>query len=732
MSPKVESLPLEGLPSSVNNRSLFTDYYLIELLKDDLFFQRSKAQAREAWKSIKAQYEKVKELLPTANEAETERRFIRPVLNILGYKDLYSLQPSVPSPEGIRRPDFAFFTSQEDLEEAEKHLKGKPEYFSKTLAVGDAKQWERSLDKKLKGAGDPFTNQNPSYQIDFYLRATDRIWGILANGRHWRLYHRDTSYRMDVFYEIDLLAMLEEYDDSFLYFYAFFCREALTSGFLDRALKQSQAYVAKLSDELKENVYEALRLLAEGFLKFPGNGLSKDGLEEIRANTFVFIYRLLFLFYAEDRALLPLENPNYRSYSLRELAKEIAERLDKGQFISPTTQGYWTRLHDLFRIVNSGDDSMGVPPYNGGLFDESKHPFLESYKVGDSYVAQALDWLARTEASERTGRGPVSYRDLEIRHIGGIYEGLLEHRLRIADREVAVVKEKGREKFIPIAELNGRKPLRTYQAGEVYLETDRGERKATGSYYTPHYIVQYIVRNTLGPVIKEKREDVEAARKELEEKFKRSRGYNREVYGKQLHEIGNRLIDGILSIKVLDPAMGSGHFLVEATDFLAKELIRALGESPRGGRRGGGPLGTVGGGRALHLRRRSEPPGGGAGQAQPLALHCGPGPPALFLGSSPAPGEFSDRVVGKRFGPPPDSQQEGQDRLNRGARDRAFRGQTQGAAAGGAGRGDGAPSETFRPGGGRPGKRSHLQSRPRFAPPVQGGGRRVDLHVVRE
>jgi type I restriction-modification system DNA methylase subunit len=580
MNLEMENLPLEGVPLSVNNRSLFTDYYLKELFQDDPFFQSSKTAAREAWDAIKAHYEKVKELLPRANEAETECHFIHPVLDILGYKDLYSLKPPVPSPEGVRRPDFAFFATREDLEEAEKHLKGRQEYFAKALVVGDAKQWERSLDRKIKGPGDPFTNQNPSYQIDFYLRATDRAWGILTNGRHWRLYHKDTSYRMTVFYEIDLPAMLEGYDDSFLYFYAFFCKEALTSGFLDRAYKQSQEYVAKLGDELKENVYEALRLLAEGFLKFPGNGLSEADLEKIRANTFVLIYRLLFILYAEDRGLLPRENPSYRSYSLRKLAGEIAERLDRGEFISPATQGYWARLHDLFRIVNLGDDSMGVPPYNGGLFDENKHPFLEEYKVGDLYLAKAIDQLARAEASGRTGRGPVSYRDLEIRHIGAIYEGLLEHHLRVADWEIAVIKEKGHERFIPISELDGRKPLKTYQSGEVYLETDKGERKATGSYYTPHYIVQYIVRNTLEPLIEEKREEIKKAKQALEEKVKHSRGYNRDVYERQLRELNGHLIDEILSIKVLDPAMGSGHFLVEATDFLAKELIRALGESP--------------------------------------------------------------------------------------------------------------------------------------------------------
>lgn len=573
--------PTEELPPVVQNRGLFSDYYLTELVWDDEFFRGSAKDAEPVWLAIKSLYEKVKPQLPTANEAQTEQLFIRPVLDLLGHRGLYAVQPSVPSAEGPRRPDFAFFGSIDGKEHAEATCKGKVEYFAKALAIGDAKQWDRSLDRKRKGAGDAFTNANPSYQIDFYLRATDRKWGILTNGRRWRLYHRDTSYRMNVFYEVDLVALLEEYDESFLYFYAFFHKDAFTTGFLDRVLRGSRDYAGKLGDELKENVYEALRLLAEGLLRCPDNGLREDDLDEVRANTFVLIYRLLFLFYAEDRGLLPMENPHYRtSYSLRGWAQEIADKLEEGHSFSPTTYGSWMKLSELCRIVNEGDAHLRVPPYNGGLFDVAKHLLLVRCKIGDLYLASAVDRLARAEAAGRTGRGPVSYRDLDIRHIGAVYEGLLEHRLRVAHQDLAVVKDGGKEKFVPVAKLGNKRPLKTHRAGEVYLETDKGERKATGSYYTPDYIVKYIVEHTLGPLVEEKHKKIEEERHVLEEKVKGSRGYDREVYERKLAEIGNRLIEEILSIKVLDPAMGSGHFLVEAVDFLARELIRALGESP--------------------------------------------------------------------------------------------------------------------------------------------------------
>jgi hypothetical protein len=574
--------PIEGFPGAVHNSSLFSDYFLAELIKEELFFQLATREAKEVCEEVRALYERVKSRLPEANEAETERLFIRPVLDILGWKDLYTLQPSVPSYEGTRRPDFCFFVSKDDLENAERHHKGRGEYFSKAVAIGDAKQWSRSLDTKLKGPGDRFANHYPPYQIDFYLRATDRLWGILTNGRHWRLYHRDTSYKLDIYYEVDVATILEEAPEAFPYFWAFFSRDAFTTGFLDSALKDSQKYAARLGEELKDNVYEALRLLAEGLLKNPENGLSAVDLEDIRTNTFVLIYRILFLLYAEDRGLLPMENPTYRdSYSLRRIASEIAKHLDNGRTFSPTAYRYWMALSDLFRIVNEGDAHLGVPPYNGGLFDPEKHPLLARWKIGDQYLALAIDKLARAKAPGRTSRGPVSYRDLNIQHLGAIYEGLLEHRLAVASEDLAVIKDGSKEIFVPLSKAKGNRPLRTYRAGEVYLQTDKGERKATGSYYTPNYIVEYIVQHTLGPLVEEKKEEVTAAKRDLDEKIKHARGYDREVYQREREKLESGLINKILSIKVLDPAMGSGHFLVEAVDFLARALIEALGESPK-------------------------------------------------------------------------------------------------------------------------------------------------------
>jgi hypothetical protein len=268
--------------------------------------------------------------------------------------------------------------------------------------------------------------------------------------------------------------------------------------FLDRAYRASTEYAAGLSDELKDNVYEALRLLAEGFLSFPGNNLKPQDLDLVRGNAFTVIYRLLFILYAEAREFLPVTSSTYwDTYSLRSLTQDIATKEPFESKLSPITTGYWSKLKNLFALINTGDDFLHIPPYNGRLFDDQKeHEILANWQIGDRHLAAAIDQLSRAKAAGRTGRGFVSYRDLSIRELGSIYEGLLEHRPRYAAQNVAVIREGKREKFMPLAELGTCRTLKVYPAGSVYLETDNGERKATGSYYTPDYGPFWVSPNT--------------------------------------------------------------------------------------------------------------------------------------------------------------------------------------------------------------------------------------------
>ncbi len=549
------------------NQRLFSDHYLKEILpQSDEWKYTNKERLNEAFERIQSLYQEKCKIIPSLKESQLEEEFIRPILRILGH--IYAPHPSIDKVwEGAREPDYAFYLSEEAKKEAS---------IRKAISIGEVKRYGRPLDKKLKGR-DPFEVQNPSLQMSRYLWLSEVRWGILTDGRFWRLYERETSKRIDIFYEIDLERLLKKGNlEDFKYFYLFFYRKAFPE-FLQRVYSESLDYAEKVGEELKENVYQALKFLAEGFLKTPGNNLAPENLKEIHDNSLVLLYRLLFTLYAEYRRLLPLEeNELYTdSYSLDSIKKEIRDKVDGNSPLSHTHTHYWDKLKELFGTINSGDSEMDVPFYNGGLFDPQKHPFLEDYKVADFYVAKVIDLLCRSR-----DKAFIDYSSLEARHLGSIYEGLLEYKVKIAQENLVAAKKKGKEVFVSLREAkisgNRIKESEIIGNGELYLATDKGERKASGSYYTPEYIVKYIVENTLGPVIEKKKKLIAGKIQDLQKKSKISRGYNRDVFEKQLRQAAGELINEILKIKVLDPAMGSGYFLVEATDFLAHALVEAL------------------------------------------------------------------------------------------------------------------------------------------------------------
>ena len=446
----------ENLPDAVKNQSLFSNYYLA-----------SRIVEQSQWMDtpdIESDYAAIKDLFdaiaPNATqfiEAQTEREFIQPLLEQLGH--VFEVQPTLQTSQGTKRPDYAFFPSV-DIHHAAQSDINTNQFFKTALAVGDAKKWSRNLDRKTQDGGDPFNNQNPNYQIDSYLRDADKEWGILTNGRQWRLYHRQTSYRLDSFYEVDLAALLSENRDidAFRYFYCLFRRDAFipdSSGtsFLDLVLTESQRYTVAVSDDLKNRVYDALRLLIDGFLNFPRNGFdaANPPLDEIHTNCLVLFYRVLFILYAESRGLLPLDNRDYAmQYSLDHLATDIHEKLDGGIAFAPGASLYWTGLRQLFTLINDGWEDH-IPQYNGGLFNSQQHLFLERYRIGDDPLAQVIELLTRTEEGER-----ITYRDLDVRHLGAIYEGLLEYQPRIADRRSGHCfkqgERDGRAKILPRSE----------------------------------------------------------------------------------------------------------------------------------------------------------------------------------------------------------------------------------------------------------------------------------------
>ncbi|MEI7832539.1 MAG: N-6 DNA methylase [bacterium] len=498
------------------NSQLFSDHYLNFILPEQAGWQALAAQPQMAWIEIADIFNK---FVPSANERQTEENLICPILMALGH--IFEVQAPLKTPFGTKVPDYVFYCDKEAQKAHKNQVLTEAVAHEGAYAIGDAKYWNRPLDVSLRTSGaDLESNKNPSYQIALYMQHSGVEWGILTNGKLWRLYHRDTAYKMEIFYEVDLEELIHSPNpEHFLYFYAFFRREAFDPGTLclSEMLRASIDYALGVSNSLKLQVYDALRCLAQGFLDNPKNGLSTtpEDLKDIYDNSLIVLYRLIFILYAEARELLPMRESNiYRDgYSLWSIKNRVARDLKYGTKLLPESNMLWSQLKILFGAINQGSPPLKVATFNGGLFDPVKHPFLEQYQVGDANLQQAIDKLARVDGKF------IDYRDLSVRHMGTIYEGLLEFKL------------------IPCDAADG---------WAVDLVNDKGERKATGSYYTPDYIVKFIVEQTVGPALWET------------------------VTGKATNA---EIINAVLAVNVLDPAMGSGHFLVEATEFISRFLV---------------------------------------------------------------------------------------------------------------------------------------------------------------
>jgi hypothetical protein len=514
-------LPL-GLAQPHNNQQLFSDHYLNVTLP-----QRPEWRllAPDAARALAVIAPILRAFQPSQKEAQTEDDLIKPVLRALGHS--FEVQAALRTPDGTKQPDYLFYRDQaaRDANKATRVL-DEAALRGRAFAVGDAKHWDRPLDSALKGAGDPFSNKNPAYQIAFYIQHSGLDWGILTNGRLWRLYHRDSAYKQDRYYEVDLPALVEAGDaEAFLFFFAFFGRAAFDEQPLGLAalLRESAEYARAIGASLRTQVYDALTHLAQGWLDYPANQLRPDPatLRLLYDHSLIVLYRLLFILYAEARELLPLRtSAAYRAdYSLDALKREIAQRISAGATLLPTTARFWARLKDLFQIIDTGSLALQVATFNGGLFDPARYPFLERATVGDARLLAAIDKLARVAGAF------VDYRDLAERHLGTIYEGLLEYHLE---------------------------PDTSAPGFTIGLFNDRGERHRTGSYYTPDFVVQYIVAQTLRPVL-------DAA-----------------VAGQPSD---HARIAAVLAVNCLDPAMGSGHFPVAAMEYIARYLVD-LGLAP--------------------------------------------------------------------------------------------------------------------------------------------------------
>jgi Alw26I/Eco31I/Esp3I family type II restriction m6 adenine DNA methyltransferase len=506
-------------------QELLSDHYLkARLSKNDWW--PTDDTVRPIWEFCRDLYNKRYLALAKNNEAFTRQELIDKVLEKLGF----AWTDNLGLPDQDAEPDYILFTNPAEKESVLD--KDTASRYRAASAILEAKKLNHPLSQVSK-----HQQRYPHQQIRDYLQDAQVLsWGILTNGNEWRLYCRDAR-RQDLFalnFEVAIQSV-----ENFKYFLVLFCpdsfqRDAQGKCRLDLVREQSLSAQSELEEDLRQRIFTILTDLANGFASRPENQIpdSEDGHKTLYENCLIYLYRLLFILYAEGRGLLPVEPRTRRYYKELSLQRLKPDLKNFTGYDSRTRTRLGEDISELVHLVNGIDEAKNkeysVARYNGGLFDSGRHRLLEDWRIADADVAHVLRGLMFDPPPKPNEPAlpvqTVDFGDLRVQQLGSIYEGLLEHH------------------FVRNAQ------------GRLELKTDKAERKATGTYYTPDYIVKYIVEQTLSPLLDEieRSEPVKAARTAARQ--------------------DNSFANAVLALNVCDPAMGSGHFLVEAITVLADQI----------------------------------------------------------------------------------------------------------------------------------------------------------------
>jgi hypothetical protein len=360
--------------------------------------------------------------------------------------------------------------------------------------------------------------------------------------------------QVETYLEIDLAAIDSERAGLLTLIFSATALEP--DGTANDLLQGSELFASQLGSRLRERIYEHVvpqlsKSVAE-HLREQGTNLDSEGLSLAYRLTLRILFRLLFQAYAEDRGLLPAgRNEGYDANSLKTIAKRIINTPSE-QFGKSKT--LWFDLVQVWNAIDEGNETWNVPAYNGGLFgtDPGVHPegaLVEKLGIQDDILGPVLQHLL-VDTSEDNVLGPVDFRSLSVREFGTIYEGLLESSLSVATENLTV-DSKGA--WVPAT----KEDRILSKSGDVYFHSSSGERKATGSYFTPGVVVDHLIAHSLDPALDSHLEKIKMHLQKGDE---------------------SAAARDFFDFRVADLAMGSGHFLVAAVDRIEAKMRTFLAE----------------------------------------------------------------------------------------------------------------------------------------------------------
>lgn len=395
------------------------------------------------------------------------------------------------------------------------------------------------IDKSDARFGHEGRRRSPAGLMQEYLNAQDgALYGMVCNGRTLRLYRDNHSLTRPAWLEVDLERLFSEelYADFALMYQLLHASRFVPGGggasssILELWREEAHESGERAVENLRLGVTAAIQELANGFLAHPANQQLRAAIEsgaldvkgDFQLQLLRLVYRIIFLSTAEDRGLLldpqapiAIVQRYQAGYSIAVLREKAQRRLRLDDF-----SDCWQQLVVLFESVATGEEHLGLPAL-GGLFAAQQCAALDSASLANRSLLTALHHLCFFRQGSTLAR--INYRDMDSEELGSVYESLLE--------------------LVPQIAFEAR-PWRFTFAGSGD-ESKGNARKLSGSYYTPDSLVQELIKSALEPVMKSalaKRPDNPRA--------------------------------ALLEMKVIDPACGSGHFLLAASRRIAAELAR--------------------------------------------------------------------------------------------------------------------------------------------------------------
>ncbi len=384
-------------------------------------------------------------------------------------------------------------------------------YFSaektRTVAVVEIKDVNTPLDRSQKREG----NLSPVQQAFKYKPQYKECDFVIATNFFEIRLHKDTQLDYELFTLESLANPKDDYYELRKFYYLLSAGNFVTKSGKSKT-EELLSEIRVEQEAITKNFYKEYKLLRQELIKdiVTNNSISKEDFAMTIEKAQKLIDRVVFVCFCEDKDLLP-----------DGILLRVIEAADSG------FNSVWETMKGFFAAIDKGSEKLGIPDgYNGGLFAEDQ--VLNDLKITDAVCKKFLEF-GNFDFSE----------DLSVNILGHIFE----------------------QSISDIEELKAK----TIEGEEV--DKKKSKRKKDGIFYTPDYIVDYIVKNSLGKFLEEKEAEIKA-KNNLKEEIT-DVNYKKRALASYLE-----YQSALRNVKVLDPACGSGAFLVKVFDYLLAENIR--------------------------------------------------------------------------------------------------------------------------------------------------------------